>query len=745
MAPAVAKFATEGWVTQLGNILEERFLRIRSLIDEDRAVTRDELARFVWGTGRSVRQAIKPDDKEDAKRRQAWMEAKGMLKELIDWEKFSPQQYFEPCVKNVLEKRVAEVIENYRIYVLTGEIRTKHFPPKLLGETDEIVCVDKPCQYTCTYGGSKDDTSAPPRQKATSASQLLNGEKAEIQIHEYLALKFHYETAVGTREWWATGEEQISCWCGKCPYCACTQSGCCNRLDRETSGVMVAAKTKHGFGEIRAQFSSVHSLETGGTEKYYFALCHGNVQLPKETEEKSKHWKHGITDGRGRVEVAMRFDKEVRRSLAWDSGDGPPQDIPANQSQYALTFYDPVAWFTGPKKEIFTLVHVQIITGRTHQIRFHLAEVGHPLAGDPTYGAPHSDRKWCGRVFLHSYQTKFREPFTFRWFEACSPLPPDLGQILVGLQLDVVKEGLSAPYLSRRDHPPLYKIMKQYDPMKPLLFSHDPPVSAEALTAAKKQIKFAADLNQPGAQDKGKWAGKDSWSQGGGATGPAASQENGSGGDAGSWQNGGSSWSGGWKSNDSWKQDSWKSGDWKKDNWQGGDWKNESNGQKGQGAAAKAQSQNKGNDDDDDAWGGWSAPAQTDQKEQQQQQQQPPQQEQQAWQAPQQQMPPQGHPPGEPPWKKPRIEVPAHVAQQAPSTPPKALAFMQGQVQRPPSFRRMESRSQPGVYYYFNEATNETRVEPPPPWEKKESRSQAGVFYYWNTVTCETSVVKPEV
>ena len=163
VAMAIAKFATERWTTQLGNILEERYLRIRSIIDEDSAVTRDELARFVWGTGRSVRQAIKPDDKEGSKRRQAWMEAKGMLKEIIDWEKFSPSQYFEPCVKNVLEKRVAEVIENYRIFVLTGEIRTKHFPPKLLGETDEIVCVDKPCSYTCTYGGSKDDTSVPPR------------------------------------------------------------------------------------------------------------------------------------------------------------------------------------------------------------------------------------------------------------------------------------------------------------------------------------------------------------------------------------------------------------------------------------------------------------------------------------------------------------------------------------------------------------------------------------------------------
>jgi 23S rRNA-/tRNA-specific pseudouridylate synthase len=575
---------------------------------------------------------------------------------------------------------------------------------------------------------------------------LLNGKTENIQIHEYLALKFNYETAVGTREWWATGEEQISCWCGKCPYCSCTQSGCCNRLDKETSGVMVAAKTKHGFGEIRSQFASEHSLETGGTEKYYFALCHGNVQLPKQTDEKSPSWKHGLTDGRGRVEVVMWSDKDARCSKAWDAGDGPPPDMHKSSAQHALTFYEPVAWFTGPKEETFTLVRVQIITGRTHQIRFHLAEVGHPLAGDPTYGAPHSDRKWCGRVFLHSYQTKFREPFTLRWFEATSPLPPDLGQILVGLQLDLVKEGLQEPYLARRDHPSLHKVMKQYDPMKPLLFSHDPPVSAEAVAAAKNQMKFAAALNQPAAQDvQGKWAGKDAWNQGGsanaggtgGGSAPSASHQNGSGADAGSWQNGGSSWSGEWESKDSWKQNNWKSSGWKKDNWQGGDWKNESNGQKGQGKASKAQSQSNANEDDDDAWGGWSAPAQSNQTEQKEQQQQ------------QQQMPPQGQATtaaaGEPALKRPRIEVPANTAHLTPSTPPKALAFLSGQLQKPPGFRRMESRSQPGIFYYFNETTNETRVEPPPPWEKKESRSQPGVFYYWNSVTCETSVVKPLV
>mmetsp|Transcript_8640 Transcript_8640/g.27533 ORF Transcript_8640/g.27533 Transcript_8640/m.27533 type:complete len:166 (-) Transcript_8640:501-998(-) len=66
------------------------------------------------------------------------------------------------------------------------------------------------------------------------------------------------------------------------------QFGCCSRLDKETSGVMAVAKTKLGVGEIRRQFSREHSLEKAGPEKFYLALCHGEVKLPKQ-EDKGCH------------------------------------------------------------------------------------------------------------------------------------------------------------------------------------------------------------------------------------------------------------------------------------------------------------------------------------------------------------------------------------------------------------------------------------------------------------------------
>eukprot|EP00435_Cladocopium_sp_Y103_P055529 s2061_g18.t1 len=65
----------------------------------------------------------------------------------------------------------------------------------------------------------------------------------------------------------------------------------------------------------------------------------------------------------------------------------------------------------------YTLLKLQIVTGRTHQIRFHCSQIGHCLVGDCAYGAPQSDRDWAKRACLHSYKTKFMEPFSEKWYE----------------------------------------------------------------------------------------------------------------------------------------------------------------------------------------------------------------------------------------------------------------------------------------------------------------------------------------
>lgn len=897
----------------LGNVLEERVSRIKKFVDNEQAVSRDELAKFIWGTAKRIYDILAPTKDTSGAAARAWNDAKGMLKELIDWDKFKHAQCDPACINHVLEKKVVEVIDAYRNFVLTGEIKTKYPPPKLLGETDEIVVVDKPCLYTCGYGNRE---GVPPVRalkhlgEKASASMLLNGDKAEIQLHEYLALKYNFECAKATRELWLTEGEMMECKCGSCEKCAATQTGCCNRLDKETSGVMIVAKNLAGFPEVRRQFASEHSLEEGGTEKYYLCLVHGEVQLPSAPDERNPHWTHTVQGGRGRIKVDLAFDKKQWKSLpyddsVWKDGVAPPEQVAKLEewrttkydmtAQSALSFYEPVAWFEWDKEK-YTLVLMQIITGRTHQIRFHMEQVGHPLVGDSTYGAPFSDRGWCPRVYLHSYQTKFREPFTDRWFEATSPLPQDLGEILnnnMGVPVRV-KEGVF--FKSRRVHDQLSSILKQYDPSIPLLFTHDAPVNKdEVMRRVAYQREVAAQGGRPGAwkslawgDNKGgfntagyplrpegqlcqmyerhrqctlkatctfhhpeelalhphigvnsiglplrpsertvcpeyaksgapcsaaqnckfnhpedrsesgvlaaiadadrmvadiraaaenavagaraqkaadiensKWPQpppqQQAWQQGGGANGWSANQ---------SWENNKWEANGGWKSNGAkdWGK-GWQAqaNGWDKKDSNGSAWKvkvepkveakaeakaEEDSEDDWGGWTGKKEAAKKEEDDDDDAWGGWTA-----KKEE----------------------------PEQPPAKKVKVEdvqqaqcqpmaqpvLPAgqQILQFAPFQPPAqqvSIPPVQQPVPQPMQFppmqqpvlplaptasgwKRMESRSQPGIYYYWNQATNETQADPPPPWEKRESRSQPGLFYYWNPLTNTTDHKKPEV
>ncbi|CAE7212537.1 unnamed protein product [Symbiodinium microadriaticum] len=668
---------------ELGDLVEERAAMIQNYVDEGRAASRDELAKYVWSTGKKIYKLISPT-KTSPKRKAAWENAKGMLKEIIDFDLFHPETFHSPCVKHVLEPKILEVLKNYHYFVLTGMVRTRHFPPKLLGETDELLCVDKPVNFTCGYGGNAN--SALPRVfGAKTPTQLLNSSKETVQIHEYLALKFDYETALGTRDFWAEVLQKDlkiqPCTCGKCAMCACMQAGCCNRLDKETSGVMVAAKTKKGFPEIRKQFQSEHSLEEGGTEKYYFALVRGHVQIPAKLADPTQDWKHGPADSRehgrrGRIEIAMRFDQGQWRAVAYN--DGNPNPEPKGKGKefkqnghgkgsadgeegrepgeiqgkrlHAVTFYNPVAWFTNKEQEQFTLLHLQIVTGRTHQIRFHVSAIGYPIVGDCTYGAPQSDRDWAKRVFLHSYETRFREPFTNRWFEATSPLPQDLGQLLCDLQLERTKDGCPL-FLSRRQHTGLKLIFKQYEASTKLLLSRDAPANASKILEAEAH-EFQDKNNRQASQ-----AGHQTW---GSSSGYRQETDH--------WK---TSWSSRWSHSTPWN-----------DKW--------------------SQPKEEEAESDDDAWGKWKAPKEPP-KEQTQVQ--------------------------EPEAKRPRL------AEQSGQPPAASAAHDKVRL----AWKRKESTRQAGVFYYINMVTNETQVEPPEPWVRQQSRRDPSVFFYWTAAGMQMS------
>jgi len=170
--------------------------------------------------------------------------------------------------------------------------------------------------------------------------------------------------------------------------------GIVHRLDRYTSGVILVARNDKAHQRLAAQFA------TRQIEKVYLALVHGE-----------------IAQEQGCIERPIARDPSRRLRMSTRLGRG----------RVALTEYRVLARYPG-----FTLLEVRPRTGRTHQIRTHLASLGHPLVGDRLYGAP---RRVEGlppleRYFLHASRIRFRHPSTGELILVESPLPGELSQWL---------------------------------------------------------------------------------------------------------------------------------------------------------------------------------------------------------------------------------------------------------------------------------------------------------------------------
>jgi 23S rRNA pseudouridine1911/1915/1917 synthase len=162
--------------------------------------------------------------------------------------------------------------------------------------------------------------------------------------------------------------------------------GIVHRLDRFTSGVLLVAKTDAAHQDLALQFSSRQ------VEKIYLALVEGHMK------------------GAGRIEKPISRDPRNRARMTARLETG----------RTALTEWEAVEHFRN-----FTFLRIRLGTGRTHQIRAHLASLGHPVAGDPLYGAAKS--AW-NRYFLHAHRLGFRSPSTGGKILVEAPLPPDLEQ-----------------------------------------------------------------------------------------------------------------------------------------------------------------------------------------------------------------------------------------------------------------------------------------------------------------------------
>jgi 23S rRNA pseudouridine1911/1915/1917 synthase len=180
--------------------------------------------------------------------------------------------------------------------------------------------------------------------------------------------------------------------------------GIVHRLDRDTSGLLIVARNDAAQASVMAQ------LKARRVRKTYLALAQGSVAASV-----------------GRIEAPVGRDPKDRKRMAV---------VPDGRA--ATTGYRVRERFAG-----WTLLELDLVTGRTHQIRVHLAALGHPVAGDPVYGTGTSRKGPDGldRLFLHAWRVELVSPSSARLIRVEAPLPAELETVLQGLRAAEVSAG----------------------------------------------------------------------------------------------------------------------------------------------------------------------------------------------------------------------------------------------------------------------------------------------------------------
>lgn len=170
-----------------------------------------------------------------------------------------------------------------------------------------------------------------------------------------------------------------------------------HRIDRATSGLLMFAKTK------KAEIGLAAQLRAHSVERSYLCIAHGAVS-----------------------------SRRIASSLVRDRGDGlRGSTMRSEQGKHAVTHVEALRGLRGS-----TLCQVRLETGRTHQIRIHLAEAGHPLVGEEVYIRDFGGAQLrAPRLLLHAATLGFVHPVTGERIALSSPLPPDFTEALAALEL----------------------------------------------------------------------------------------------------------------------------------------------------------------------------------------------------------------------------------------------------------------------------------------------------------------------
>jgi 23S rRNA pseudouridine1911/1915/1917 synthase len=185
-----------------------------------------------------------------------------------------------------------------------------------------------------------------------------------------------------------------------------SRPGIVHRLDKDTSGLIVVAKNDLAHRRLAEQFSQ------RAVKKTYLALVHG-----------------GMKQDRGTIASAIARDR-IRRVRMTTRTRGGREAV----SHWRVLRRIPSRFGK------FSLLELKIDTGRTHQIRVHLASLGHPVVGDELYGAPRElkdnsgGKLALGRNFLHAAAIELMHPRTGAPLRLSRPLPPELEDLLTSLE-----------------------------------------------------------------------------------------------------------------------------------------------------------------------------------------------------------------------------------------------------------------------------------------------------------------------
>ena len=169
------------------------------------------------------------------------------------------------------------------------------------------------------------------------------------------------------------------------------RQGIVHRLDAGTSGLMVVAKSRRAYTALKAAFKD------RTVSRAYHALIEGNLTTPVGTID---------------APIGRHPGQEFKMAVVTGGKE-------------ARTHYEVLEVFRSA-----TLVRARLETGRTHQIRVHMAAIGHPCLGDPTYNP--RPTPGLGRQWLHAVELGFRHPGTGERMEFTSPYPPDLRAVVEG-------------------------------------------------------------------------------------------------------------------------------------------------------------------------------------------------------------------------------------------------------------------------------------------------------------------------